>query len=1177
MSITTWLKKHKTEVDREEQDLRTAIQLSLQFEQEQEAEERQLQQLLSIDQTNEEKKTGKQKQHESLGNDAKANEAELKTERKENPPSEKENDEEYCLSIDDMEAWLNSDIVHTPSESFISDPMRSSPASPLFFESTTTSFRARLAPALASSSRPFQVTERSREKVKRNPKRSRTDYESPDEDPLAAFVEPMIVRERVLPAQVGDMKTKKIETSEDFECPICLRFFPGTKIEVHAASCDAFEDDDAEDVDEKYDTYLSSPTRKNTIYSADIYGDEQLEKEFAWNDKKTSPQKTPGYVKPKTIAAAVAKAREAAYRKKHPSDLALAPLATPKTGSDYNYYATNDCTIEDEFGDAGLGGGTGQLAWESVGQARYSGQKMKLTSRFASLSVSAALLLQCGTFVQASPFFNHVNDVSTDTTCQGLVFEDATKHVIAWQAPQSSFQQVNITLVGEDNNSTNVAYIGTFAADRGASDEVPLSLNNHQPGEYHFHLAALGGTSPCEIDSVKFRIEKPKATTTTVVIPNSSTTTSANVTPTSATTGNLAGTPTATTVITDAQTTGATTGTPTPATTNTLGGAPTNLAVDDKTLDGLINSIQQNNKDASSNPATTSDDHINDGDLDKLLNEIKGQGTPSNSNHFNDQELESLMNDIKKGGSHSNADNDKAWDAMLDGVDEYLKPKKKPQADKNDHLNQVVSDMFDALKEESKSHKDEAPKAENPAPESKPDQNLESFAELIGKFDQEYKHYLENNKQSETETVTHKNEVNENETLAKTVADALHSNGFFTNEDRRTKGHSNEIPGLDQALEQLHANDAKAHYFTDKDERKTGHVNEIPGLNEAIEQLHSNEVKAQYFTNDDRRSGHLRARAVAYDTQYFTNEDQRSQGHVNEWIGEEDQYFTDDDRTKPHENDWVEESEALEEENVPDWSHQDDVTGWTVEEVAPSAIWKDNAEGLPDHSNEGTWHTDEYDPSAPVEVVEETADHYNDGVIIDHTNEGSFSAEEVDQVDEPSHEDLSPLDVWVEEKAGPEHYNDADWTAEEAAADDVQPSGQPASGEWHVEESGEEDSATTADASHLNEWIEDLSRAGPSNPNDWHVNVVSADEDWHDADEATPTEDHENVASDWEEEFGNEFGWHADEVPVTEDRQWQDDSAFQSHSNQGEWIAEEAAENVAHEDSAWHEVDAFSP
>lgn len=50
---------------------------------------------------------------------------------------------------------------------------------------------------------------------------------------------------------------------------------------------------------------------------------------------------------------------------------------------------------------------------------------MKLISNLASLTIAASLVLQSGSFVSATPFFNipsvasHNNDASVEPTCEG--------------------------------------------------------------------------------------------------------------------------------------------------------------------------------------------------------------------------------------------------------------------------------------------------------------------------------------------------------------------------------------------------------------------------------------------------------------------------------------------------------------------------------------------------------------------------------------------------------------------------------------------------------------------------------------------------------------------------------------------------------------------------------------
>ncbi|KAF7730284.1 hypothetical protein EC973_002527 [Apophysomyces ossiformis] len=380
MSIKTWLKKHKTNVRQEEEELEKAIQLSLQYEMERKAkeEEEDLNQWLSsachnreasapMKQTEEQQEVRVTREEDTSFHistpppqEDLANEEE--EEEEENDNNDDDHVDEDALVIDDVEAWLNSDVRSTPIGSSSLDPMRSSPLSPLFFETYSSSsskdnIHGPVRPSFISD--PFEESDRSRPSTKKRQRRDPYELSDDEEDPLAAFVEPMIVREKVYPARSESVKSKRVQIDKTFECPICLKYFPGKEIESHAATCNAFEED--EEDEKRVDAYLSSPTRKvNSFETCRRDGNSHPldHNKGCLDEKKNNP------VKPKTMAAAVAKAREAAKRKKDSFH--------GVSGTSYNYYATDDGTIEDEIGDAGLASGTGHLAWESVGQARYN-------------------------------------------------------------------------------------------------------------------------------------------------------------------------------------------------------------------------------------------------------------------------------------------------------------------------------------------------------------------------------------------------------------------------------------------------------------------------------------------------------------------------------------------------------------------------------------------------------------------------------------------------------------------------------------------------------------------------------------------------------------------------------------------------------------------------------------
>ncbi|KAG2226898.1 hypothetical protein INT45_010177 [Circinella minor] len=126
--------------------------------------------------------------------------------------------------------------------------------------------------------------------------------------------------------------------------------------------------------------------------------------------------------------------------------------------------------------------------------------------KLVQLASLATVMLQLGTFVQANPLFDsaHSNDGSQEDVCSSLSFEDNSRHLVAWQAP-SSIQQVNVTIVNSEQKT--VAMVNVFDASKGASGEIPISLNGQDTGEFHFHLAGIGGPA-CQADSPTFEITR---------------------------------------------------------------------------------------------------------------------------------------------------------------------------------------------------------------------------------------------------------------------------------------------------------------------------------------------------------------------------------------------------------------------------------------------------------------------------------------------------------------------------------------------------------------------------------------------------------------------------------------------------------------------------------------------
>ncbi|KAI9278497.1 hypothetical protein BDA99DRAFT_531247 [Phascolomyces articulosus] len=136
--------------------------------------------------------------------------------------------------------------------------------------------------------------------------------------------------------------------------------------------------------------------------------------------------------------------------------------------------------------------------------------------RLIQLASLATVMLQLGTFVQANPLFDgtHNNDGSPTDICstfrvtypmeEGLSFADNSRHLISWQAPKG-IQQVNVTIVNPEQKT--VAMVNVFNASKGVSGEIPISLNGQDTGDFHFHLAAIGGPA-CQADSATFKITR---------------------------------------------------------------------------------------------------------------------------------------------------------------------------------------------------------------------------------------------------------------------------------------------------------------------------------------------------------------------------------------------------------------------------------------------------------------------------------------------------------------------------------------------------------------------------------------------------------------------------------------------------------------------------------------------
>ncbi|KAG0182649.1 hypothetical protein DFQ28_011174 [Apophysomyces sp. BC1034] len=151
---------------------------------------------------------------------------------------------------------------------------------------------------------------------------------------------------------------------------------------------------------------------------------------------------------------------------------------------------------------------------------------MKL-SQLISLSSTATLFLQYGSFVQASPIFPlnypHADELPDAGACEefritypavsGMQYEQHSKHIVAWQAPKG-LGQVDLSLV-KSSGDANIQNIGVYDGAHGVSDEFEFTAPSDpyeagelipSTGEYRFHLKAQSGQSTCELDSQPFEI-----------------------------------------------------------------------------------------------------------------------------------------------------------------------------------------------------------------------------------------------------------------------------------------------------------------------------------------------------------------------------------------------------------------------------------------------------------------------------------------------------------------------------------------------------------------------------------------------------------------------------------------------------------------------------------------------
>lgn len=371
--------------------------------------------------------------------------------------------------------------------------------------------------------------------------------------------------------------------------------------------------------------------------------------------------------------------------------------------------------------------------------------------------------------------------------------------------------------------------------------------------------------------------------------------------------------------------------------------------------------------------------------------------------------------------------------------------------------------------------------------------------------------YLDNNKATVDEVITHKNSADDMESTIDPHQNA--DPQYFTNQDNRTHGNKH----LNEELDQLLGDKKSAASSHDNSDSSTND-NAAPvidkHLNDELNKLEQHH-DAPLFSGD---SGSIKTQSMAASSTINSNE-------------------------------------------------------WSVEELpAPAHEWMDESDNVPNHSNEGSWTSEDIDPSAMVH--DDRADWGNvpptDSKPFDHSNIGHWNEEEVDVTPEPDTKAYTHSDVatgtWVEGDDTesfnvPDHSNVGEWKAEEINADSE--SWQQVS-DIHDDQVEDGWQVTTSDHANIagSGWTEHADQE--------HNNIAGSGWTEH------VDQEHNNIAgSGWTEHVDQEHnniagsGW-TEHVDVAESG-WVDEASngAKSHSNVAEsgWTEEHA--NIA--ESGWAE------
>ncbi|KAI8148437.1 hypothetical protein BJV82DRAFT_265944 [Fennellomyces sp. T-0311] len=273
---------------------------------------------------------------------------------------------------------------------------------------------------------------------------------------------------------------------------------------------------------------------------------------------------------------------------------------------------------------------------------------------------------------------------------------------------------------------------------------------------------------------------------------------------------------------------------------------------------------------------------------------------------------------------------------------------------------------------DAESHEDAAPKSE--------DEKTDSFDAYIKSLDMDYAPYIEKNKGSESDVVTHKNSGGD--FAADEHDDA--ANPYFTNDDQRTHTDAH----LDAELDELSHTDAP--FFQGNGGAPS--------------------IKTQKIEGGEGDEGWI------IDEYPYP---------LNEWVDESDEDIVD----HTNQGEWM-----AEEVDPSAVVHSDDADDWAEETSTKTPF---------DHTDVGTWSAEEIDDTPEPKVVKEHTNaggwvefesgHSDDVDIPDHSNDGDWHVNEVDlEYDTSAHTD-KVQDGWVETDS--KHDDDVKgWTEETGTA-----------------------------------------------------------------------------------------------------------------------------------------------